>query len=65
MKSFEEKMARLEEINALLKEQKNSFTEMTALFEEGVGLAKELEDELGRAEQKILLVKEELQGSIT
>ena len=62
MKTFEEKMKRLEEINQILKEQKNSFSEMTALFEEGMKLSESLEKELDRAEQKILLVNGEDQG---
>lgn len=62
MKTFEEKMERLEEINTILKEKKNSFSEMTALFEEGMNLSKGLEKELDQAEQKIIMLKEETQG---
>ena len=63
MKTFEERMKRLEEINQILKEQKNSFSEMTSLFEEGMKLSNGLEEELDKAEQKILLVKGESQGN--
>ena len=65
MKTFEEKMTRLEEINLILKDQKSTFSEMTALFEEGMKLSESLERELNDAEQKILLVKEEIQGKAT
>ncbi len=58
MKTFEERMARLEEINTLLKEGRNTFSEMTELFEEGITLSSSLEIELNRAEQKIIQLKE-------
>jgi exodeoxyribonuclease VII small subunit len=65
MKTFEDKMTRLEEINLILKDQKSTFSEMTALFEEGMKLSESLEKELNNAEQKILLVKEQIQGKTT
>ncbi len=61
MDSFEKRMSRLEEINELLKGQKSSFSEMTALFEEGIKLSESLEKELNQAEQKIIHLKENLQ----
>ncbi len=61
MDSFEQRMKRLEEINALLKEQKSSFSEMTALFEEGIKLSESLEKDLEQAEQKIISLKEGVQ----
>ena len=60
MKTFEEKIKRLEEINTLLKEQKHSFSEMTALFEEGMKLSENLENELEKAEQKIIQLTKEI-----
>lgn len=65
MKTFEERMERLEEINSILKEKKNSFSEMTALFEEGMKLSRGLEKELDQAEQKIIMLKDEPQGKIS
>ena len=58
MKTFEERMNRLEEINRVLKDQENSFSEMTALFEEGMKLSASLEKELNEAEQKVIILKE-------
>jgi len=58
-------MERLEVINTILKEKKNSFSEMTALFEEGMHLSKGLEKELDQAEQKIIVLKEDPQGKIS
>ena len=65
MKTFEERMERLEEINTILKEKKNSFSEMTSLFEEGIKLSEGLEKELDQAEQRIILLKEDPQGKNT
>ena len=61
MNTFEEKMARLEEINSILKEEKNTFSEMTELFEEGIKLSASLEQELDQAEQKIIQLREDHQ----
>ena len=61
MKTFEERMTRLEEINSLLKEGKNTFSDMTKLFEEGITLSSSLEKDLDQAEQKIIRLKEDHQ----
>jgi exodeoxyribonuclease VII small subunit len=52
-KSFEERLARLEEVATLLKDGKIPLEEAVALFEEGSKLAKTLEKELARVERKV------------
>jgi len=59
MKNFEDKMSRLEEINVLIRENSLPFSEMSALFEEGMKLAQELESELDQTERKIVLLSED------
>ena len=58
MKNFEQRLGRLEEINAAIKSG-GDLDESLKLFEEGVKLAKGLEKDLSRVERKIeLLVNE-------
>jgi exodeoxyribonuclease VII small subunit len=52
-KSFEERLARLEELNDRLKDGKVSLEDAIALFEEGVKLARTLEKDLARVERKV------------
>jgi exodeoxyribonuclease VII small subunit len=52
-KSFEDRLARLEEVAARLKDGKIPLEEAIALFEEGSKLAKTLEKELSRVERKV------------
>jgi exodeoxyribonuclease VII small subunit len=52
-KSFEDRLARLEEVAATLKDGKIPLEEAIALFEEGSKLAKTLEKELSRVERKV------------
>lgn len=52
-KSFEERLARLEQVAARLKDGKIPLEEAIALFEEGSKLAKTLEKELSRVERKV------------
>jgi exodeoxyribonuclease VII small subunit len=52
-KSFEDRLARLEEVAASLKDGKIPLEEAIALFEEGSKLAKTLEKELARVERKV------------
>lgn len=53
-KPFEESMARLEEIVAILERGESTLDESLALFEEGTKLAAACSKQLDQAEQKIL-----------
>lgn len=50
---FEARMARLEEITRTLEEGDLTLERSMALFEEGVTLARRLEEQLGAAEMKV------------
>jgi exodeoxyribonuclease VII small subunit len=56
MKSFEERLARLEELNEKISEGKIPLDAAVALFEEGIKLARSLEKDLGRVERKVELL---------
>ena len=59
-KSFEENMARLEEIVSQLERGDAKLADSLSLFEEGAKLTKECTAQLDKAEQKVtLLAKEE------
>ena len=64
MKSFEDRLARLEELNEKIKGGNLPLKEAIATFEEGIQLAKGLERELAKVERKIeiLVNKPEEQG---
>ena len=51
--SFEEAMARLEQIVAVLEKGDSSLEEALSLFEEGAGLMKQCATDLDKAEQKV------------
>ena len=51
--TFEQSMARLEEIVAALEKGDSSLDQALALFEEGAGLMKQCSAELDKAEQKV------------
>ena len=53
-KTFEENMARLEQIVALLEKGDAQLTDSLALFEEGTKLAAQCRKELDGAEQKVV-----------
>jgi exodeoxyribonuclease VII small subunit len=53
MKSFEERLVRLEELNEKIDEGNLPLEEAVALFEEGITLARGLEKELSKVERKI------------
>ena len=59
MKSFEDRLLRLEQLSEKLKEGGGSLEESVALFEEGVKLARELEKELAKAERKVEILLNE------
>ena len=59
MKSFEERLNRLENLSEKLREGKIPLEEAVSIFEEGMKLAKELETELAKIERKVeILVNE-------
>lgn len=53
MKDFEKNLARLEEINEKIKDSAIPLEQSIALFEEGLSLAKKLENDLKKVEQKV------------
>jgi exodeoxyribonuclease VII small subunit len=53
VKKFEEKLSRLEEISEKMKDDSQPIEDAAALFEEGIKLAKSLENELSKIERKI------------
>jgi exodeoxyribonuclease VII small subunit len=61
--TFEERLSRLEQLGASLREGNVPLDEATTLFEEGVKLARGLEKELAKVERKIeILVNEPTKG---
>ena len=59
MKSFEERLDRLEELNEKISEGNIPLEEAVALFDEGIKLARGLEKELSKVERRIeVLVSE-------
>ncbi|MBA7654408.1 Exodeoxyribonuclease 7 small subunit [subsurface metagenome] len=59
MKSFEERLNRLEELSEKLKTGNVPLEEAVSLFEEGIKLARDLEKELSKIERKVeILVNE-------
>ena len=59
MKSFEERLSRLEQLAEKLKAGGIALEEAVALFEEGIRLAKDLSKELGRVERKVEILLNE------
>lgn len=62
-KSFEEAMARLEEIVTLLERGESSLDESLALFEEGTKLAAECGKKLDQAEQAVVRLSKGADGA--
>ena len=59
MKSFEERLERLEALREKIRSEECSLEEATSYFEEGVKLAKGLEKELSQVEKRVeILVNE-------
>jgi exodeoxyribonuclease VII small subunit len=59
MKSFEDRLNRLETLSEKLREGKIPLEEAVSIFEEGMKLAKDLEKELAKIERKVeILVNE-------
>ena len=53
MKTFEERLTRLEAISETLRNEETGLEQAAELFAEGVKLAKDLEKELTRAERRV------------
>lgn len=53
MKSFEDKLTRLEEINRSIKDREIGLEDAVKLFEEGMKLSRELEKDISKVERKI------------
>ena len=64
-KTFESQMARREEIVRLLERGEAPLAESMKLFEEGTKLSAALGKLLDKAEQKVTVVQENLQGEVT
>jgi len=62
MKSFEERLSRLEDLSEKIKEGDLPLEEAVSLFEEGIGLARGLEKELSRIERKVEILVNKPQG---
>jgi exodeoxyribonuclease VII small subunit len=59
MKSFEDRLNRLDSLSEKLREGKIPLEEAVSIFEEGMKLAKDLEKELAKIERKVeILVNE-------
>lgn len=56
MKGFEERLARLEELNEKISEGNIPLDEAVSLFEEGIKLAKSLEKDLSKVERRVELL---------
>ena len=59
MKSFEERLARLEEISAQIRDGEVPLEEAADLFEEGVKLSRGLDKELQKIERKVQILVNE------
>lgn len=59
MKSFEERLMKLEEIADRIQSGDIPLAKAVLLFEEGISLAKGLEKEIGKIERKIEILKNE------
>lgn len=53
MKSFEERLERLEELGSSIRDNSLPLEEAVKLFEEGMKLSRSLEKDLGRIERKV------------
>ena len=62
--TFEQAMQRLEEIVSLLEDGKAPLNESMALFEEGTKLSASLGKLLDKAEQKVTVMQENMQGEL-
>lgn len=63
-KSFEESLARLQEISELLEDEDSGLEESVKLYEEGIKLSKECYKTLDKAELKITELKKKLESEL-
>ena len=63
--SFEQSLARLEEIVATVENRDTSLDEAMNLYKEGISLAKSCSDMLGKYENEIMTLVKESDGSFT
>lgn len=63
-KTFESQMARLEEIVRLLEKGEAPLADSIKLFEEGTKLSAALGKLLDKAEQKVMILQENMQGEL-
>lgn len=61
---FEEKLAKIEEIANLLQDKNTELEKSVSLYEEGMKLAKELEEELGKFERRIDIATKDLEDGV-
>lgn len=61
---FETKLARLQEIVAILENENTPIEKALSVFEEGVALSKELGDKLDDIRQKIEILRKDAEGKI-
>jgi len=59
MRSFEERLSRLEQLSEKLKAGGVALEEAVALFEEGIKLARDLSKELSKVERKVEILLNE------
>ena len=62
-KTFEQSLARLEEIVRTLEQGQSSLADSLRLFEEGTGLIRSCESMLAEAEQKVVQLRAAADGS--
>lgn len=55
-KSFEQKLSRMEDISRFLSDPATDLQDAVSLYEEGMKLAKEVDDELSKVERRIEIV---------
>ena len=62
--SYEQALARLEQIIRAMENDKIALAESLALYEEGVGIVRRLSAELDDAQRKIKILQQNAQGEI-
>lgn len=61
--TFEEKLAKIEEISKLLQNPETELSKSVELYEQGMKLAKEVETELRKLERKVEIVTTEFDNA--
>lgn len=65
MKTYEEKLAEVENIVNVLEDGKMSLAESMKQYETGVGLLKEMEEELKNMTRKLTIIRKQAGGEYT